>query len=118
MDSSEGQGHVMFSFSLQDGEEAALLAASAEEIGLPHGPDAASCERRDFQEAAFRIPEYINNALAHLLRESEPPGATLWIRLAYAIATRSCSFDRVTIFGYSRKTFTPRSPTDPIRFSP
>ncbi|MGH8653855.1 MAG: hypothetical protein ACREYE_17545 [Gammaproteobacteria bacterium] len=82
MDSSEGRDHVMFSFSLQDGEEAALLTASAEEIGLPHGPDAASCERRELQEAAFRIPEYINSALAHLCRESELPGATLWIRLA------------------------------------
>src|SRR5215470_8897307 len=76
MSSEDGKGHVLFSFSGPDGIESALLNASCEEIGV------SSDDIKWASTAMMRIPDHITGALRHLLEETEPAGAPLWIRIS------------------------------------
>lgn len=77
-----GAEQVLFSVSMRYGEEAALLTATLEELGLDKACATTiegSCQQ---PEPEFHIPGHIIGALRQILNETEQPGAPLWIRLS------------------------------------
>jgi hypothetical protein len=80
--SMDDKSIAIFTLTLGNGEEVAVLTASMPELGLPDTADFDVEGEADLQDSVFRIPDHILGALKSLLTDSEPADAPLWIRLS------------------------------------